>query len=108
MKVITRRDLIRNICEKWYRCYWVATYGIDEWIHPESEEIYKKLLALDLETCSVEDVDAIIGNSTWTQLHCDECDKNVDKVVLIGICDEDRDVPQYCSQCILKAVELLQ
>lgn len=86
-KLITRRDVIRGIAKRWHE-----QYGDNPERHgPDKTEIYRGLLALDLETCSPADVEAVIGNATWTRLKCNGCGRDVDAVVQVG------DEPDYES-----------
>ena len=49
-----------------------------------------------------EDVDKIIGNSSWTRLICNHCNKDVDVVFVFGTNEESLDV---CEGCVNIAVE---
>jgi len=52
--------------------------------HPRDyEEVYNDLIALG-ESPEPNDVDAIIGNGSWTRLTCDHCKRDVDRAVGIG------------------------
>ena len=74
MKRITTRDEIKTVAERWKNSYKCE----DQWYGPkDSEEKYKKLLALNVETAIPDDINDIIGNYAWTRLICNECEKEV-------------------------------
>jgi len=104
MKVITQRDLIRGVARKWRKKY--QPFRDDRVIYGgfTKEEIADKLNALDGETATAQDVENIIGNSSWTALQCHECKKYVSEVVRVG------EEPDYesataclCQQCAERA-----
>jgi len=94
MKLITQRDQIRTIAERWKGQYCRRAFSpaankvIDFWsrvyICDSTEEVYKKLAALDVETATPADIDAIIGNDFWGKLgyHCNECDAEPPDAIL--------------------------
>jgi hypothetical protein len=106
-KVITQRDVIRRVCVRWYETYGpgLNRHGRTEWRHGEDKtRIFVKLSALDLETCTAEAVNAIIGNSSWTDLTCDCCAKKVRLVVQFGDDpDYDSRTAHACWDCIDEA-----
>jgi hypothetical protein len=87
MEVITREEHIKNVPKMWKLQY------------PGGKEgIYEKLL--DAKPLTKEKVDAIIGNESWTRLSCDECEKDVDIVVIFSDSETSRAI---CKKCITKA-----
>ena len=94
-KVITERDRIRQVVSKWSHTYDNGLYGEDKL------KILEKLRLLDLEKVSAEEIASIIGNSTWTDLTCDECNKRVKEVFQVG---EEYDYAsttiRLCVRCI--------
>lgn len=107
MKVITTRSKILIVAERWKAQYFTR-HG-EEWGrmaagHPE--EIYNKLIKLDLEKCSSEEVEAIIGNFSWTRIFCDDCKEYVHKVVQLGEePDYDSSTVNACVDCLKKALK---
>lgn len=96
--VITERSLIRGIVSRWERQYGHGRSGQDKF------EILTKLKALDLESASADEVNRIIGNSSWTTEFCSACNKWTIPVIVVG------DVPDYesatahlCRTCFEKA-----
>lgn len=100
MRLITIRDQIRAVPTRWRRQY--------QYYPPESDkaEIGRKLDALDLETVSVAEIDRIIGNDSWTELKCDECEKKVDVLVRLGNDEPDYDAHLFdiCAGCLRTAL----
>lgn len=103
MELITKRSVIRFVAERWSRQYPDAQHGRDK------PEIGRRLSALDLETVEAEEVDAIIGNSSWTEVpKCGECGlEDPPAVVQVG------EPPDYesrtaflCLSCARAAADL--
>jgi hypothetical protein len=100
MIVITQRSLIRDVAKRWKLQYRDARSGTDK------IEVGRKLAMLDGETASADAVNAIIGNSSWTQVpKCDECGASREVVVQLG---EEPDYESHtaciCVECLRKAV----
>jgi hypothetical protein len=111
-RVITKRDVIRGVRARWNEQY--ARYRDDETLNPVGGRVAvgtvrARLAALDLETCTGADIDAAIGAPRWAENRCDECDKDVDRLVRIG--DEPdydarwRDVCPDCIDAMRRALE---
>jgi hypothetical protein len=86
------------IAERWKKQYfergsWAQTLSGD------SGKVYDKLLA----ATTADEVDAAIGNKTWTHLSCDTCGEYVKRAVVIGSYDEKR-VCEPCLRGALKAI----
>lgn len=103
MQVITKRDKILGVADEWKANYY---HGHNTWSNifnkGSAYTIYKRLLNLDLNTCTEEDVEKVIGNRTWTDLTCYECDLLTDTVVLF-----EHDKYNYtfiCKTCIQNAM----
>lgn len=109
MKTITRRDVIRNVLKSARR-----TYDNEYWIDrvlatgETPRAMISRLEGLDLETCSIEDVDKAWGRGSWNSMpFCSEC-KTRDQDVTYQIGEE----PDYesrtaflCADCMRKLVE---
>lgn len=77
MKLITQRDLIKGVYERWLHQY------------PEPQPEDKKQIAtilskLDLSVASAKEIDEIIGNNTWTTELCQECDNRKENYLVLG------------------------
>ena len=116
MKLITQRDQIRTVAARWKEQYyhqrfhpltnrlvshWSTTYS-----HDSTEAIYNKLAALDGETATAADIDAIVGNNSWSSVgyHCSECDTQpTDAILQIGEePDYDSATAFLCRDCAAK------
>lgn len=104
MKLITERSLIKDICDHWKEQYGRSiAKGKDD-----KYNIYCKLCALDTDIATKEDIADIIGNDSWVKVHCDECNKNVATVVVLGEeYDYDSKTAYICPNCLKKALKLL-
>lgn len=116
MKLITQRDQIRTVAERWKEQYCRRAFSpaanavIDFWSttysNESTEAIYNKLAALDGETATAADVDAIIGNNSWSSVgyHCSECDTQpADAILQVGEeLDYDSCTAFLCRDCAAK------
>ena len=105
LKLITQRDLIRDLAKRWAEQYGSSYWKNDE----EKQSILRKLEAADLETATAADIEAVIGNNSWTTLECDVCDLYVDAVVQCGDePDYESSTANMCRACAIKAAEMLE
>lgn len=95
MRLLTRKIMAKKAVETWKE-----KYQIHSRISPLEE------LGTNPDP---DDVNRIVGNTCWTQVHCDECDKDVDEAVQVG------EEPDYesatltlCWDCVRKAWELIR
>ena len=106
MKLSTRRDIIREVKKRWYRQYGERKdFRFSDGTTPA--ETWEKLKAIDTETCDPAEIDAAIGNDSWSAHPCDECGKNHDALVHIG---EEPDYEarwvRLCNDCLAAAWRL--
>src|SRR5690606_25409154 len=108
MKLIHKRDVIRHVRDRWNEQYPPHRDGDPSYLHDQTfGEIRRGLAALDLETCSAEDVTAVSGKSSWTPLVCDECDRPADALVSFGSEPAyDTRWQDVCHECVTKAATL--
>lgn len=66
MNIVNSRSRILSVASRWEE-----QYARDP--DPRRVEVLRKLQALDLTTVPASEVDAIIGNDTWTRYMCDHC-----------------------------------
>ncbi len=115
MKITTQRDLIRKVAKRWREQYEpftndppIFSWRTGTYSPPISKrQIAEKLDAIDTETATAADVEAIIGNDSWTDLKCDECGKYVDSVLTVG--DEpdfESRTASLCRDCVKLAVSM--
>ena len=101
MKAISQRQLIQTVVKRWEAHCNSSPY---DW----KFEALAKLRKLDLDTCSAKDVNDIIGNSSWTRLKCDDCQKETDFVLVLGEePDFESNTARLCRYCVLAAFSLL-
>jgi hypothetical protein len=108
MKVFTKRGLIRALPEKWAGRYGVR---LDLPLADGSlpRDILKQINALDLEHATEKDIELIIGNSSWTNLICDECKQSVEAVVQVGAePDYESNTANLCRSCCAVAFGLIR
>ena len=99
-RVTTARERILSICDRWQARYrhpdgtWQS--GLGDWA-----EVYERLRALDLRTCSVEEVEAIVGGTKWTRWLCDGCGALATAVVQVGEApDYESSTASICLACV--------
>lgn len=109
MKLITQRNLIRSLPERWELAYkpggsWSVLYRINP------KEIYKKLLDLDLETCKPEKIAAIMLHDSWCRIVCDFCHTRLEEAVDLEIAYAEEGEEEYptiiCKECAQKLVAM--
>ena len=107
-RVITKRDVIRRVSDRWEKQY-SDKFGNVQFQSLRPDIVLKRLRELNLDTCYASEVDKVIGNSTWTELVCDQCKHDVDKVIEVGQPpDYDSATAQLCEQCVKSALESIQ
>jgi hypothetical protein len=71
-------------------------------------DILAQLKTLDLETCSAEDVEKIIGNNSWTTLHCSACRGKHKWIITVGEePDYESRTASLCRPCFDEACEVV-
>lgn len=117
MKLTTQRELIRTVAANWRRAYGPDfsdlhfSRHVDKSRHPlTKKQIMERLDALDGETATAEEVNAIIGNKLWTRLVCDECGReDADAVLVVGEePDYDSCTASLCRSCVQQAALAFQ
>jgi hypothetical protein len=105
VRVINRRDIIRSVRDKWNMQY--GTKGDYKFFDGTTAgSVRKHLAALDLETCSVDDLGL---HSSWSNNICDECGGGFEYTVQLGEePDYDRRWQNLCVTCLENAVALLR
>ena len=99
MYLITSQSRADGATDRWKDQY--QTYnGTDA---AEKQQIGAVLAALGAHP-RAEDVDAAIGNSTWTELHCQECHKACNQVIEVG---DTQHTVELCETCIRDATILV-
>jgi len=103
MKIQTRLTLAQEAPKKWARQYSYPS------VRPDQHKITEQLAALD-SPIDPDQVDAIIGNKSWTEVNrCSECGARVDVVVEIGEEPDYESLTAWvCLPCLRAAVALAE
>jgi hypothetical protein len=108
MKIITERDLIRDVVKRWELQYPEEKVQQFKYPHLNFNDICNSLKKLNLETCSAQDIENIIGNESWTRILCDGCGQNVTWVIQLGQDpDYESNTVHLCKECFKKAIGLI-
>lgn len=101
--LITTRTEIRIVAERWKQQYapgWMQLIG-----DVSSLDIYNRLAALDVESATAADVNAIVGG--WITISCDACDEVVEEAVQVGQePDYESNTATLCRTCCAAAFAL--
>lgn len=110
MKLVTARERIRGVAERWKKQYLIRSDSpTGRWAQVSSGSagtVYDRLAALDVEKATVKDVEAIIGNDTWVTRLCDDCGKTAETTVEFGGYFGDESM-ELCLPCVNKAVSMV-
>lgn len=107
-RLLTRRGVIATVAERWRAQYYRdGTWGRCR--DGSAQIIYDKLVAIDLATAPRAPVDAAIGNSCWTAIQCDGCQRDVEVAAEVGqLPGYDSATVTLCASCITLAAQLLE
>lgn len=76
--------------------------------HTDTEIVYNKLIALGNAPCP-NDVDSIIGNTSWTSIFCNNCEKEVEQACHIGQAKYyDSATATVCGECLIDALVIMK
>jgi hypothetical protein len=107
MKLHIKTEKIKSIAERFRSTYcfngkWTPCYFGIEQTHSANYELLKKASA-------EAEIEAIIGNKSWTRNSCSECGKDFDVVIEIGQPEDYESATAYlCASCLGKALGLAQ
>ena len=97
--LLTKQHLANTVDDRWKKQYH-KNYSWDRYGEDKFKK-YEQLVSLG-KIKNQEDVDKIIGNSSWTRLICNNCDKDVDAVFIFGT----NEIPLYvCEDCVKVATK---
>lgn len=107
MRVMTRKKEAKSAARRWraqYKKYWDTPHELNE----STKEKYERLVELGTDP-NPDEVDRIIGNDSWTCVRCRECDKRVEKAVMVGKrLDDEYPMVCVCMGCLKAAVALMK
>jgi hypothetical protein len=103
--LISRQTLASTAAERWYYQYSSKRWGRDT----KTQSTLVQLRALG-PTPSPEDVDRIVGNSSWTSERCNACGDNDGPWVQVG---EEEEAYQpgtavLCKPCAVEAASVFE
>lgn len=105
MRLKTKRDLINTVAERWKAQYF--PWKIGNFL--PKEPIYNKLLKLPKGIATAKQVNKIIGNSSWTDNKCNECNGDFEVTIMLGEePDYESSTVFVCLDCLQKAIELMK
>ena len=96
MRYLTFRTFIRELIKTW------TSARSNRKSFNQHVPLREKLSALNLETCTQEDICAIIGNDRISTFICDECKQPVQEAVQYGIGGRFT----LCLGCIIAGADL--
>ena len=94
IEIITPPDP-RRVAARWARQY--GSKWDDE---PKFRKIYDALIELG-DSVTRDEIDAIIGNKSWTRLQCEGCWEYVSRAVRIGNA-------AICPSCLRAALDIME
>lgn len=100
MKTITVEDRIAVVADRWK-----AQYFGSQWHSERMMDVWSKLKALPGNATTAQ-VEAIVGNDTWTDIRCDECGEHVELAIVLNE-TEDYNTFTICEGCLNAAQILL-
>lgn len=102
MRLIKREELAKGVADRWYETY-LDWRGV--WLFGDDKRaIYANLIALGSNP-SADDVDAAIGNDSWTQCRCNECSQCFEVVIEVGEKpDYESATAKLCKRCVTNAL----
>jgi len=106
MRIISRKLRAMQAAQAWRSQYFVgAQWG--RTVSGDTKVVYDKLVSLG-NSPKPEKVNEVIGNDSWTNVHCHECGQKVDKVVQVGEPEDYQSATAgICASCATNAFELI-
>jgi hypothetical protein len=104
----SQRDKIRSVVSRYEAQYRGSNRPLGDGRNPQN--VLAQLKTLDLDTASADDVNAIVGNTSWTDPEgCDECGRPSWDCVQIGQePDYESSTATVCLECLEKAIQLVR
>lgn len=103
--LIKKADIVANVPKRWAEQYKDWKDRGDKW---DKGEITRSLLALPAGF-SAQEVNDIIGNTSWTEVHCDECGNESEILVRLGQGqDYEARWVDLCERCLREGLYELE
>ena len=105
MELLSERNQVRTVANRWRRQYGAGTYGGDKRVRMVGNE----LAALNAETATAAEVAEIVGNGSWVCKNiCHECGAETWDAVQVGQPpDYESCTATICADCLRAALRLL-
>lgn len=106
MKLLTEREQIKGLAQRWRRQYPTGTYDADK----RGRNVQAELDALDEETATADQAADIIGNRSWVGPGaCHECKTETWDLVQVGEePDYESSTACLCANCLEAALRLVR
>ena len=102
MKKVNKDNIVQVAAQNWKDVYFREGAWANHTTRSgeNAEEMYKKLV----KAKTANEFDEIVGNGSWTVIHCDECEEYSSE----GVVFENNLVTKHtlCLDCLNKAVKL--
>jgi len=107
VELITTQQLLGHVSERWKNTYekngdWGQVWLNGRKTRGSAKEIYNELLLCK----TIEEVEKVIGNNSWTALRCDSCGALVEE--LVKFCGHSDEPYSVCKDCLTKALGMLE
>ena len=99
MQIVIGEHVAKVVAARWKQHY----FRDGEWglCFAGSERVFHALLSCGNTR---EEIDAIIGNNSWTHMFCEECKEWFERAIEIG---EGYESKIFCEACLKKAVSMI-
>lgn len=108
MRFVTKKDLCDRIAETWREQYGIRMHNgeLVNFVSGPADVLDKYTKLVSLVNPLEKTIDQIIGNESWTRLHCDHCDKEVNEVAIFKAAEHSL---YLCLKCLEEArMELIK
>lgn len=85
---------------------WAEALGLDGFIHSSNGFARRGDVASKVDACkTLEDIDAAIGNNSWTSIQCGRCER---KVPVTITWDDEEYSHDFCQACFKEMLAKLE
>lgn len=108
IKIVTDRDMIRSVAEDFKEQYQFEDGHWCAMLFTPGDKVYERLLTLDTETCSINDVNRIMGTD-WLTVNCQSCGNDATELhVRFEHPDIEDKACWLCPDCIGAAFNMVR
>lgn len=98
MKLLTRKHKAKEAAQSWKSRY----FRCGVWMSSDNKLVYDNLIALGPDP-DPDDVNTVIGNTSWTEIICSCCGGQVDICAVLREADWDKQEIRLCLTCATEA-----